>query len=134
VLPARSPANFEQIGHRPARERLSFSVGVDGITVVNGLGARVDALLYRDRDTVFSLPQPLASGDKGVLTADARRLVADDQLPGANARFLSLVVNKQPPGSYLAVLDRSPFWEPGVADLVERGSFHLVLGMTEVGR
>jgi hypothetical protein len=30
--------------------------------------------------------------------------------------------------SYVAVLDRSPFWDPGTSDLDERGSFHLVLG------
>ena len=35
------------------------------------------------------------------------------------------------PGSYLAVLDRSPFWEPGVPGLMERGSFHLVLGFPQ---
>ena len=37
------------------------------------------------------------------------------------------VIQQQPPDSYIAVLDRSPFWEPGVLDLMERGSFHLVL-------
>ena len=131
VLPARSPANFDQIGHRPARERLSFSAGTEGITVVNGLGARVDALLYRDRDRVYSLEQPLPSGSKAVLTAAARRLLPDDRSPGA--KFVALV-EAQPVGSFLAVLDRSPFWELGVPEVVERGSFHLVLGLTEGGR
>ena len=47
-----------------------------------------------------------------------------------SARFLHLVEN-QPGGSYLAVLERSPFWEPGVSGVDERGSFHLVLGWPE---
>jgi len=29
------------------------------------------------------------------------------------------------------VLERSPFWESGVPALVERGSFHLLLGWPE---
>jgi hypothetical protein len=45
-------------------------------------------------------------------------------------KFVALV-EQQPRGSYLAVLDRSPFWQPGVSDLKERGSFHLVLGWPE---
>jgi hypothetical protein len=43
------------------------------------------------------------------------------------SRFVTLYEN-QPAGSYLAVLERSPFWEPGVPDVVERSSFHLVMG------
>ena len=33
--------------------------------------------------------------------------------------------------TYLAVLEKSPFWDPGVTDLDERSSFHLVLGYVE---
>ena len=44
-----------------------------------------------------------------------------------SSRFVHLV-RHQPAGSYLAVLDRSPFVEPGVAGVAEHGSFHLVLG------
>jgi hypothetical protein len=46
------------------------------------------------------------------------------------AKFLPLFQH-QPAGSYLALLDRSPFWEPGTADVLERGSLHLVLGWPE---
>ena len=49
-IQARSPTNFEQIAFRPARERLSFSREAGGMTVVNGLGATVTALVYRDGD------------------------------------------------------------------------------------
>ena len=33
-----------------------------------------------------------------------------------------------PASSYVAVLDRSPFWEAGLAGVDERDSFHMVLG------
>jgi hypothetical protein len=46
------------------------------------------------------------------------------------AKFLPLIEH-QPPGSYLAVLDRSPFWEPGTSGVIERGSVHIVLGWPE---
>ena len=42
-------------------------------------------------------------------------------------RFLPLLEH-QPAGFYLALLDRSPFWEPGASGVLERGSVHLVLG------
>jgi hypothetical protein len=43
------------------------------------------------------------------------------------ARFDSLITNLAD-GSYLAVVDRSPFWDRGLANVDERGSFHMVLG------
>jgi hypothetical protein len=42
-------------------------------------------------------------------------------------RFTHLVGNL-PDGAYFAVLERSPFWSPGVDGVVERGSFHFVVG------
>ena len=70
-------------------------------------------------------------GGKAILKTGARgaRTVVPADLP-LSSRFVHLVEN-QPAGSYLAVLDRSPFWEPGVSGVVERGSFHLVLGWPE---
>jgi hypothetical protein len=130
-IQARSPTNFEEIVFRPARERLSFSRDAGGMSVVNGLGATVAALIYRDGGRVYSLTRPLPAGGKGILTAgavDAARVVPSD-LP-LSARFLHLVDN-QPAGSYLAVLERSPFWDPGVPAVSERGSFHLVIGWPE---
>jgi hypothetical protein len=44
-----------------------------------------------------------------------------------SSRFQHLLLN-QPDGSYLAILDRSPFLEPGAAGVVDNGSFHLVIG------
>jgi hypothetical protein len=131
VIQARSPANFEQIAVRPARERLSFSRDASGIGVVNGLGATVTVLLYRADQTLYTLAGPLPPGGRATLTAGGRapvNLVPSD-IPQAT-RLLHLLEN-QPEGTYLAVLERSPFWDPGVSAITERGSFHLVIGWPE---
>ena len=131
LLPARSPANLEQVAVRPARERLSITRTGTGISVVNGLGSRVVTLLYRDGDTIYSLAQPLLAGATAMLVP--RRLEAATVVPTdlpLSARLLYLVEH-QPAGSYLAVLDGSPFWDPGVMAITERDSFHLVLGWPE---
>lgn len=132
VIEARSPTNFEQIVFRSARERLSFNREAGGgITVVNGLGTAVTALLYRVGGEVYTLAAPLASGAKGPLQRGG--LAALDVVPSGvplSIRFRQLVEH-QPEGSYLAVLVRSPFWQPGVEGLNERGSFHFVIGWPE---
>lgn len=131
VLQARAPTNIEQISVRPSRERLTFTRGPDGISVVNGMDATLTHLLYRDGDTVFRLADPLAPGARQTLTTDPfdPELVVPETL-AVRSKFLD-VIQQQPVGSYLAVIDHSPFWEPGVTKLVERGSFHMVLGWPE---
>jgi hypothetical protein len=128
LLQARAPSNFEQVAFRPARERLTFSRGADGVSVTNGLEATVTGLLYRDGDTLYTLDGSLPPGAKHVLSGgsiDPLQVLSSVALMGE--AFERLLQN-QPRGSYLAVLDRSPFWEPGVSSLIERGSLHLVLG------
>ncbi len=131
VLQARSPTNLEVIESRTARQRLNFSQGPDGLTVVNGLDAGVRSLIYRLGDQTYRLTDPLPSGGRGVLTIaghEARlAMPAGLALP---SKFVPLIEN-QPSGSYLALLERSPFWDPGVPDLAEQGSVHLVLGWPE---
>ena len=128
IIQARSPTNFDQIIFRQSRERLSFSRDGNGtVSVVNGLGAPVAMLVYRVGGTFYSLSAGVAPGDRATLEPGGRAalgLVPSD-VP-LSARFRHLIDN-QPEGSYLAFLERSPFWEPGT-DIVERGSFHLVIG------
>jgi hypothetical protein len=131
VIQARSPTNLEEIGFRPARERLSFTGEAGGLSVVNGLGATVSVLLYRHGGKVYSLGGALGPGAKGILKNGA--LGAADMVPTdlpLSSRFLHLFEH-QPDGSYLAVLEHSPFWNPGVSNVVERGSFHVVIGWPE---
>jgi hypothetical protein len=128
VLQARSPTNFEQIAFRAARERLTFSPAEGGLSVTNGLDATILALSYRDGATMYRLDGRLSSGSRQTIKPAA----FDPQSSPLNvpAKFSDLLLH-QPPGSYLAVLEHSPFWEPGVARLSERGSVHVVLGWPE---
>jgi hypothetical protein len=132
IIEARSPTNFDQIVTRSARERLSFTREADGrISVVNGLGVTVNALLYRVGGQDYRLDGPLVSGGKGTLQPGAR--AALDVVPfdvPLSVRYRHLVEH-QPEGSYLAVLEHSPFWDPGVDRLEERGSYHFVIGWPE---
>ena len=128
VIQARSPTDVEQIAFRSARERLTFTREGSRTTVVNGLGATIAALVYRDGDTIQTLTDSLPPGGQATLKTGVPNATAivPASLP-LSSRFVHLV-RHQPAGSYLAVLDRSPFVEPGVAGVAEHGSFHLVLG------
>ena len=127
VIQARSPTNFDQITARPARERVTFSRQGSEISAVNGLGVPVVSLLYREGSTLYRVAS-LAPGARGVLqpAGSLPTNIVHADLP--LALRLKHLVEHQPSGSYLAVLERSPFWEPGVSALIERGSFHLVIG------
>jgi hypothetical protein len=131
VLQTRSPTNFEQVTFRTARERLTFGAADGGLAVTNGLDATILALFYREGGTVHSLDGPLSPGGRQTMRAgafDSRRVLPDGvAIPG---RLVNLL-QQQPTGSYLAVLEQSPFWEPGVPRVSERGSVHLVLGWPE---
>lgn len=131
VLQARSPTNFDQAVVRSARERLTFDHANGAVSVTNGLEANMLRLVYRDGDVVYRLDTPLAAGAKQVMTRTAATasLPLPEGLP-IPGKFFGLFQN-QPSGSYLAVLDRSPFWEPGVPHLTELGSAHIVLGWPE---
>jgi hypothetical protein len=128
VIQARSPTNLEQVGFRSARERLGLTLEAGGVAVVNGLDSTISALVYRIGNRDYSLTEPLAAGARGVLRADgpgaARMVPTDVPLSG---RFAHLF-GHQPEGSYLAVLERSPFWDPGLSRVEERHSFHVVIG------
>ncbi|HEY0874319.1 MAG TPA: hypothetical protein VGD94_12670 [Vicinamibacterales bacterium] len=132
VIEARSPTNIDQIVTRAARERLTFTREPDGsIGVVNGLGVTLNKLLYHTGGRHYTLVEPLVSGGKGTLQPGAR--AALDIVPfdvPLSVRYRHLVEN-QPEGCYLAVLERSPFWDPGVDHLQERDSFHFVIGWPE---
>jgi hypothetical protein len=135
MLQARSPSNFEEIAYGPARERLSFERNGNEFSVVNGLGNRVTQLYYRESGRIYAMNGTLDAGQKGALRpgaikgpevyADALKFAA-----AVNSPKFQALIDKQPNGTYLAVLEKSPFWDPGVAELEEHSSFHLVLGYT----
>ena len=71
------------------------------------------------------LPAPFGKASLAIGAGGAASLVPPD-VP-LSARFTHLFAN-QPEGSYVAVLERSPFWDPGVKRVEERSSFHVVFG------
>ena len=131
VLQARSPTNIEEVTFRPARERLTFTSTAGGLSVVNGLDATLTQLAYRDGENVYHLTAPLAPGEKQTLASGAVNLASVVPKTRSLGTRFPRFIEQQPVGSYLAVLDRSPFWESGVSGLLERGSLHLVLGWPE---
>ncbi|HEX5070256.1 MAG TPA: hypothetical protein VFV78_08565 [Vicinamibacterales bacterium] len=131
VLQARAPSNFEQVTVRAARERLTFAPAADGLAVSNGLDATILALIYRDATATYSLSGQLAAGGTQTIRAtpmDPKRPLPDGVV--IPAKYFT-ALRDLAPGSYLAVLDRSPFWESGVSRLTELGSSHMVLGWPE---
>ena len=128
VIQARAPSNIEQIVVRTARERLTFTRTAGGVEVVNGLDAPVTLLLYREGGQVHNLSTVLAPGARETMRAgglDPAAVVPGDISMASRLRHL---VENQPDGSYLAVIERSPFWQPGVERVLEGRSFHLVIG------
>ena len=127
-LRARTPTNFETLGYRAARERLVFSREGEQVRVSNGIGSTVTRLRFRDGARSYSLGEPLRAGAAAVLREATES--GRDVLPSDDAVFsrFDSVVTTLPEGAYLAVLDRSPFWDGGVGEIDERSSFHLVLG------
>jgi hypothetical protein len=140
LLQARAPANFDQVSFRTARERLTFSAAGADIEVLNGLGGNVQQLFYRDKGQVYSLAEPLASGGRGKLTRGAAAPVLEKALrssvpntplalvPERSDKFQHFFLDSLADGAFYAILDRSPFWEPGVTAIDERASFHVVAG------
>jgi len=135
VVHARAPTNFEEIAWRPARERLTFAAEAGGsgvgVGVINGLDVTITKLLYRSGGRIYSLSSAVPPGGRAVLKPGGIEPAAlvPSGLP-LSSRFEHLVAH-QPEGSYIAVLERSPFWDPGVATVIERHSFHLLLGWPE---
>jgi hypothetical protein len=160
IVRARAPANFEEIRVSPVRERLSFTRDAGHISVTNGLGVNVAQLHYRDGRTLYVLNERLQPGERRTLQAalgpgeivqfweklqsgerQTSKATRSDGLPALlstlvksgvpSPEIFQRAVTNQPDGSYVALLDRSPFWEPGLPNLDERGSFHFLLGFVE---
>jgi len=132
LLQPRTPNNFEQIHFQPARQRLNFERNGNDLNVVNGLGANIRRLYYREGGQVYALGAALAAGERGALKISSFK---GADLYGEGLRNTPIspqkfqdIITKQPDNSYLAVLETSPFWDPGIARVREAASFHVVFG------
>ena len=129
LVRARTPANLETVSHRSARERLIVHRQGDRIEVVNGLGATIRNLTLHSGSARYQLASPLGNGERRALepTADV-----DSPVGAAHpyaARYTPMM--QLPAESYVAVLDRSPFWQAGVDAVIEHDSVHVVMGLLE---
>ena len=128
--PRRALQPISRKSHSGRRERLSFSREAGGISVVNELGATITTLVYRDGDTVYRLDGSLAPGARANWKTEA--LMPSPWCPWHSADVAIHPPCRKPAARLVsAVLEQSPFWEPGVSGVAERGSFHLVIGWPE---
>lgn len=124
-LAARVPAHFRVRKVESRRERLPVSFGARGPEVVNGLGARITRLSWQAPDgAVYTAGAPIEAGARAVLArrTEPLRGAIGALRTGYAGDWLSLaeMVTTRPdvalaPGGYVAVLDGSPFLEPGLA-------------------
>jgi hypothetical protein len=129
LVRARTPANIETVSLRSARERLVVHRQGDRIEVVNGLGATIRNLTLHSGSARYRLASPLGNGERRALEPTA---VVDSPVGAAHpyaARYTPMM--QLPAESYVAVLDRSPFWQAGVESVTEHDSVHVVMGLLE---
>jgi hypothetical protein len=125
---ARTPVNFETIEWRPARERLTFVRDGRALTVTNGLGATVNQLFVRSASGTFELASPIASGGQATLHAWVKTPILMPAYHPLYPRYYEVLAT-QPPNSYVALVDKAPSWDPGLANAIEHDSTHVVLGL-----
>ena len=123
----RMPAMFMVRKSENRRERLQWERTEEGLTMVNGLGARVTHLWLADHEGRVWEGSDIAPGARAALEPTGRLTVrAEAPLPledfwkqAAYGRFASWAVQREErllrAGTYLAELEENPFLETGLA-------------------
>ena len=126
-LPPRTIVEYSITSVAPARARLRIERDGDGYRVTNGLEASINDIVVMDREGKFYRAANIAPGgstkavDRHSLRRDLSAFLGALRSPMMRRAEL---VN----GSYLAVLDRSPFFQVGTPKIEERGSLHVLYG------
>ena len=137
---SRIPAYFRIRKNEPRRERLALERRENGdLAVMNGLGARVTKLLLADRDGMVYRASDLAPGARtvliaeGTLRAEGVEGLDPDALRDSFLSAAQALADPKPrnlrPGSYLALLDRSPFVEPALEGAEAHENLVVVYGL-----
>jgi hypothetical protein len=124
---ARVPSFFMCRRNTIRRERLECSLNADGkMEVVNGLGANISSLWLCDDKGQLHVAQQVKAGQRVALEAQnkeggARTLVRLRQHFTSDFKEAKNALTQDPqpymiPGSYVAVLDGSPFMEHGLGE------------------
>ena len=135
---ARVPAYFKFRKSETRRERVTIRRSGDSISVVNGLGADINALWLADRDGKIYSAKEIRAGAEAKLSlknfgivensAGLRGLFTGKWLVAMKAAELDPQRYLEP-GCYLAALDASPFVEEGLKGVETRKAHTLVYGV-----
>ncbi len=138
-ITARVPAYFRFRKSETRRERLTISRSENGsIRVVNGLGTDIRQIWLADRDGKIHKAESIQAGAQSSLSPttvkaaghDLRELYGAGDWPGKMKYVEQNAAQYLTPGSYLAVLDASPFVEEGLKDLKTRKGRALIYGVS----
>jgi hypothetical protein len=140
---ARVPAFFRLRKSEPRRQRLAVTWSADGKhTVLNALGAPVRAVWVADAKGAIYSAGEVGAGEKSALSPTGKS-VAERADPSWRRYYTApdltntlKQIEKQPeealrPGTYLAVLESTPFVEEGLRGAKLLGARSLVLGVTD---
>ena len=131
-LPSRKAVNQVLLSDRAARARLEVEAAGEKLAVTNGLGARIDELLLRDREGgCHRLAAPLEPGARAELEpVPATQAIAQARLMWAlnpvGGQFELL------PASYVAHLAQAAFTDDCGIDTNELAGRHRVLGVLDL--
>ena len=123
LLQPRIPLCYSVVRVSPQREKLRIAPEKDGLAVVNGLGARLNALLVAGPDGgIFVSDSPVEPGERVLLRRgkqqgsvrkmDMARLYRAAQLAVREKRC-DPVSGELPPGYYCALAEEPLFYTPG---------------------
>ncbi len=142
-ISARVPIHLHLRKSETRRERLSVRKNPDGtLTAVNGLGARITRLLYRDTSGKWFSGNGVKAGGEMALRPDSRssgsqlraQCLVDVYQSEWSSRIPDLM--KYPehymfPGTYLAEFEDSPFLEDALKVDAQKKQYWVVLGITK---
>lgn len=138
-ITARVPVYFRFRKSETRRERLTIrQAEKDSISVVNGLGADIQKLWFADRSGKIYGATGASAGAQANLKLIGLQAAGDGlrEIFGSDDWLAEMRLMEQnperflTPGTYLAVLDSSPFVEEGLKDVKTRKARTLVYGVS----
>jgi len=140
---SRVPVCFSIRKNETRRERLAFHTRKPGeLSVVNGLGADIESLHYRDSSGALYLAGEVTVGQEATMKkvddtpSAAREDLRQAYLKGWDQTFTDMQTNPVKylqNGTYLAVLRKNPFLEESLPAVTSTGSFGIVYGIAAEG-
>ena len=140
-LQARMPAHFAIRKSESRRERVQIEKQADGsMAAVNGLGAKIEMLSFKDSNGTLWVATELDAGSKAVMNVESRPEGARNREvfrslyqhgSWMKGSAQSLQQKDLPPGSYQAVLETTPFMDSGLKGRAKYQTGSVVFGMLD---